>query len=71
MGGGQEGWDITFVGDCEPWRAAGPGRKLTYISLTYIYIYIYIIALRMPAPLSKTLQFFIVSLSKLAIVQHF
>ena len=32
MGGGQEGWDITFVSDCEPWRAAGLVRKWTYIS---------------------------------------
>ena len=32
MGGGQEGWDITFVSDCEPWRAAGLVSKWTYIS---------------------------------------
>ena len=32
MGGGQEGWDITFVSDCEPWRAAGLVRKSGGIS---------------------------------------
>ena len=28
MGGGQEGWDIKIVSECEPRWAANPGKRL-------------------------------------------